>query len=159
MKNWFVIRSKPRKEKSLYYKLMNRDLDCYFPKFKVNPVNSRSQKEKPYFPGYMFINVNIEEVGGSTFKWMPFSNGLVCYGNDPSEVPANTFKELKNRIDNINGAGVMNNNGLEPGTNIPELNLLGHRKQEVFNEATITHRMISNSVKQYAQMTGARYAI
>ncbi|MEJ2353879.1 MAG: transcription termination/antitermination NusG family protein, partial [Anaerolineales bacterium] len=69
--HWYAMRSKPRKEEVLWRQLSAQGYEVYFPRLRVNPVNPRSKKLRAYFPGYMFINVDLEEVGRSTFKWMP----------------------------------------------------------------------------------------
>ena len=57
---WYVMQSKPNKEELLYEQLRTRDIDAYYPCIKVQPVNPRARKLKPYFPGYLFIKVDPE---------------------------------------------------------------------------------------------------
>ena len=104
-KKWYVLRSKPRKENALYGEMLARGLDAYLPTLKLKPVNPRSSKTRPYFPGYLFVHVDIEEVGFSTLQWLPYSQGLVKFDGDPPTVPDSLIKRICKHVDAINDAG------------------------------------------------------
>ena len=112
---WYALRSKPRKEDVVWRQARTRGFETFYPRIKVNPVNPRSRKIRPYFPGYLFIQADLEEVGLSVFQWMPHSMGLVSFGGEPSTVPEHLIHELKKRIDAINEAGGELFEGLKPG--------------------------------------------
>ncbi|HEB63956.1 MAG TPA: hypothetical protein ENJ02_00220, partial [Chloroflexi bacterium] len=63
--NWYVLRSKARKEDAVYAQALQRGLEVFYPRLRVNPVNPRARKVRPYFPGYMFVRVDLEAVGRS----------------------------------------------------------------------------------------------
>ena len=86
--SWYALRSKPRKEEVLWRQLLAREIEVFFPRIRVHPVNPRSRKLRPYFPGYMFVQVDIEAVGASKFNWMPFAIGLVSFDGEPAVVVA-----------------------------------------------------------------------
>lgn len=100
-KTWFAIRSKPRKEESLYSYLNANQYKVFFPRIRVNPKNPRAAKRKPYFPGYMFIAVDLQALGENTFQWLPFSQGLVMYGDLPAPVPSAVIDLLKKRMQEL----------------------------------------------------------
>ncbi len=60
---WYALRSKPRKEDVVWRQLHTQGIEVYYPRLKVQPVNPRSKKVRPYFPGYMFVQTEIETVG------------------------------------------------------------------------------------------------
>ena len=99
--HWYVIRSKPRKEEALWRQVKSKDIEVYFPRLRVNPVNPRSRKLVPYFPGYMFVQVDLEEIGLSTLQWMPYSIGLVSFGGEPAAVQEHLIHEIRKRVDKI----------------------------------------------------------
>jgi transcription antitermination factor NusG len=113
--SWYALRSKPRKEEVLWQQLLARDVEVYFPRIRVHPVNPRSRKLRPYFPGYMFVQVDLEEVGLSYFKWMPHAIGLVSFGGVPADVPDNLIFEVRKRVDEIAAAGGEFYDGLKKG--------------------------------------------
>lgn len=115
---WYALRSKPRKEDVLYRQANAQGFEVFYPRLRVQPVNPRSKKYKPYFPGYMFVNVDLEKVGISTFQWMPHSIGLVSFGGDPAHVPDNLINALQKRVNQINEAGGEVYEGLKPGDTV-----------------------------------------
>jgi transcription antitermination factor NusG len=116
--HWYVLRSKPRKEEVLWRQVRTRGHEIFFPRLRVNPVNPRSRKLRPYFPGYMFVRVDIEEVGLSTFQWMPHAIGLVCFGGEPATVPENLVHAIKRRVEEFAEAGGELLDGLKQGDKV-----------------------------------------
>ena len=55
---WYALRSKPNKEDFLAKQLEAYDVDVFFPRIHVKPVNPRSRKTRPYFPNYLFVHVD-----------------------------------------------------------------------------------------------------
>ncbi len=112
---WYVLRSKPNKEMVLWRQLSARRYQCFFPQLQVHPVNPRSRRIRPYFPGYMFLHVDIEEAGESLFQWMPFSSGFVSFDGIPATVPDSIVHAIQGHLDQINAAGGEQLLALEPG--------------------------------------------
>ena len=70
---WYALRSKPNKEEALWRELLAGSYEVFYPQLHVQPVNPRSRKVRPYFPGYLFINIDLLTVGYSALAWMPYS--------------------------------------------------------------------------------------
>lgn len=113
---WYAIKSKPRKEWVLHQQLLIRNIECFFPRAKVKPINPRAAKLHPFFPGYMFVNVDIQESGVSEFQWMPYSMGLVGFGDEPGVIPDDVINALKKQIDQIRANGGLSVDQLYSGT-------------------------------------------
>jgi transcriptional antiterminator RfaH len=86
-----------------------------FPQLRVRPVNPRSRTIRPYFPGYLFLQTDVEQVGTSTFQWMPFSCGFVSFDGTPATVPDHLVDAICRHVDQINAAGGEHLAGLKPG--------------------------------------------
>ncbi|GAB4524437.1 MAG: hypothetical protein Fur0018_08000 [Anaerolineales bacterium] len=112
---WYVLRSKVRKEELVYRQAAQRGLQVFYPRLRVNPVNPRARKVRPYFPGYMFVYVDLDEVGVSMLQWMPHSLGLVQFGGEPATVPENFIHAIRRRTDEIAEAGGEQFVGVAPG--------------------------------------------
>jgi len=112
---WYALRSKPRKEDILWRQLRSEGFEVFYPRIRVNPVNPRSRKIKPYFPGYMFVSIDLEQIGLSRFQWMPHTLGLVSFGGEPAHVPDNLIIELRKRVTEIAEAGGELFDSLKPG--------------------------------------------
>ena len=115
---WYALRSKPNKEGPLWREVHAQGFEVFYPEIRVQPVNPRSRKVRPYFPGYMFVRVDLPEVGPSAFMWMPHSYGLVIFGPEPSTVPEELINALHRRVDAINQAGGEILDGLKHGETI-----------------------------------------
>lgn len=115
---WYALRSKPRMEDMVWQQLVAKELETFYPRLRVHPVNPRSKKIKPYFPGYLFVKVDLEETGISFLKWMPHTLGLVSFGGEPAQVPDNLIFALKKRVQEINEAGGEVFDGLQSGDTV-----------------------------------------
>ena len=116
--HWYALRSKPRKEEVLWRQLKSQGYNVFYPRLRVNPVNPRASKVKPYFPSYMFIQVDIGEVGISTFQWMPHALGLVSFDGEPASVPENLIHAIAKKVEAIAEAGGEFFAGLKPGDHV-----------------------------------------
>lgn len=112
---WYALRSKPRKEEAVYRQVHAQGFRSYYPRIRVKPVNPRSRHWKPYFPGYLFVCVDLERVGTSLFQWMPHTLGLVSFGGEPATVPEHLVEAIRKRVEEINAAGGENLEGLQAG--------------------------------------------
>jgi transcriptional antiterminator RfaH len=66
----------------------------------------------------MFVQVNLEEVGLSTFQWMPHAIGLVSFDGEPATVPENLIHAINKRVEEIAAAGGEFFDGLKPGDTV-----------------------------------------
>jgi transcription antitermination factor NusG len=115
---WYAISSHPNKEDALYSHMESMGIEVFYPRLKVNPVNPRSRKLRPYFPGYMFVQTDLDVSGISLFHWMPHSKGLVSFGGEPSPVPENLIFAVRQRVLEIASAGGERLDGLRPGDRV-----------------------------------------
>ena len=117
-KYWYALHSHPNKEELLWQQLMAREVEVFYPRIPANPVNPRARKIKPYFPGYLFINTDLEQAGISVFRWMPYATGLVMFGGEPAVVPEALIYTVRQRVDEITRAGGEVLNEVKPGERV-----------------------------------------
>src|SRR5262245_55027745 len=99
---WYAIRSKPNKEDFLAKQLEAYGVDFFYPRLRVNPINPRARKMRPYFPNYLFIHVNLDEVNVSTLRWMPGASGLVSFDGEPASVPDLMIAAIRRHVEQLN---------------------------------------------------------
>jgi len=116
--HWYALRTKARKEDIVWQLLRAQGIEHYYPRIRVHPVNPRARKVKPYFPGYLFIQTDLEEKGTSAFQWMPHTLGIVSFGGEPALIPDNALYEMKQRVQEIADAGGEVFDGLHPGDSV-----------------------------------------
>jgi transcriptional antiterminator RfaH len=112
---WYALHSKPMKEALLSEQLCLHQIESYFPCLRVKPVNPRARKVRPYFPGYVFGHVDLEQTNLSILQWMPGSTGIISFDGVPSIVPDSLIIAIRQRVDEINAAGGELFEGLRPG--------------------------------------------
>jgi transcription antitermination factor NusG len=104
MMQWYAIQSKPRKEDLLCEQLHMREIETFFPRIRVQPVNPRARKIKPYFPGYVFACADLGQVGRSVLDWIPGAIGIVNFGGEPAPVSDHLINALRQHLDMINAS-------------------------------------------------------
>ncbi len=115
---WYVLHSKPNKEEFLYDQLLANRMEAFCPHIRVQPVNPRARKVKPYFPGYVFVQFDRENVKTSALAWMPGASGLVSFDGCPADVPESLIHAIRRRVDEINAAGGELLESLRPGDSV-----------------------------------------
>jgi transcription antitermination factor NusG len=102
---WVVLRSKPRKEDFLTGQMQMRKLEIFNPRIRVQTVNPRARKVRSYFPGYVFVHLDLEKVSASALHYIPGAAGLVSFGGEVADVPDGLIHAIRTRVDEINNAG------------------------------------------------------
>ena len=100
MERWYVLQSKPQKEKMLYEQLCLREIEAFYPSIRVKPVNPRSRKYISYFPGYLFIRVDLEHISLSSLQWVPGAIGLVNFDGEPASIAEPILQAIRLKIEN-----------------------------------------------------------
>lgn len=90
----------------MYQLLHAQGATIYLPTLKVKPANPRAARQRPYFPGYMFVQADLQAVGANAFSWVPGTRGLVSFGEIPAIVPQNLIHRLKKQISRFEARGM-----------------------------------------------------
>lgn len=115
---WYALSVKPHKERAVHQLLTARDVEVFFPTIKVKPKNPRAAKVRPYFPGYMFVSADLDDLGTNAFSWTPGTYGLVSYGGEPAVVPPPLIKELKQRLAELEAKGGLTQRAFKRGDRV-----------------------------------------
>jgi transcriptional antiterminator RfaH len=115
MNRWYLMHSKPRKEAFLRERLRIQRIEVYMPTIRVQPVNPRARKEQPFFPGYLFVHVDLDKIPISEFRGISGSIGLVCYGGEPAYVGDTLIREIQQQVEVITDSASSNIDRFRPG--------------------------------------------
>lgn len=115
MIQWYALQSKAGKEQMLCEQLRIREIDTFFPYLRVQPVNPRARKVKPYFPGYVFGHIDLEHVGRSILDWIPGAIGIVSFGGEPAPVSDDLINSLRRHLERINAVKREVSKRFQPG--------------------------------------------
>jgi transcriptional antiterminator RfaH len=80
-------------------------MEVFYPRIRVKPINPRARKIRPYFPGYLFARADLDLVGLSTFQYMPYAIGIVCFDGEPAPVPDSLIHALIKRLETLREVG------------------------------------------------------
>ncbi|MEL7657758.1 MAG: transcription termination/antitermination NusG family protein [Bacillota bacterium] len=97
--NWYVLYTKSHKEISVINQLRFKKIKFYFPQIRVNTENHKSCKTTPFFPRYIFVNVDHNMIIDPKIKWMPGVVNVVSFDNQPAIVSDEIIHQLQKRID------------------------------------------------------------
>ncbi|HEY5157311.1 MAG TPA: transcription termination/antitermination NusG family protein [Anaerolineales bacterium] len=115
---WYVLHSKPHKEELLAEQLELRRIETFAPHIRVQVVNPRARKVRAYFPGYLFVHVDLEHMGLSALQYVPGSAGLISFGGEPAFVPDGLIHAIRQRVQEIDSAGGELFDVLKPGETV-----------------------------------------
>lgn len=113
--SWYVIRSKPNKEDFLAGQLTAYGIKVFYPRIRVKTVNPRARKVKPYFPSYLFVQVDLDKVSTSTLHWMPGAVNVISFDGEPAPVPDLLISAIERQVNHINDSQESFVKGLKPG--------------------------------------------
>jgi transcriptional antiterminator RfaH len=113
--SWYVLHSKPNREDFLFSQLCHREIEVFYPRLRVEPVNPRSRKIKPFFPGYLFVHVDLDEVPLSSLAYVPGVLNVICFDYEPACVPDEVIATIQRNVDQINENHKTAKEGLKPG--------------------------------------------
>jgi transcription antitermination factor NusG len=115
MMHWYAIQSKSQKEDLVCEQLRLRNIQTFFPRIRVQPVNPRARKVKPYFPGYVFGYVDLDHVGKSFLDWIPGTIGIVNFGGEPTPVSDHLIETLQQHLEFVNASASKLSERFQPG--------------------------------------------
>lgn len=99
---WYLVHCQPRKETYAANSLKQiLNLLVFLPE---SPVRSRGvTRYTPFFPGYIFINADLQQVPKSSINTCPGVLRLVEFGGDPQSVPQHVIDTISRQLDRLNG--------------------------------------------------------
>jgi transcriptional antiterminator RfaH len=102
---WYTVQTKPRAEHQVREALAGKGLTVYLPLIKVARVNPRARPIVPLFPCYLFVHVDLEQVGQSAINWVPGVIRLVSFGSEAVAVPEAVIEHVKRRLAEVEKSG------------------------------------------------------
>lgn len=116
--SWYVLHSKPNKENFLYAQLCHRKIEAFYPRLRVNPVNPRARKVKPFFPGYLFVHVDLDQTPLSSLAWVPGVRRLISFDDEPAAVQDEVISGIRQNVNRINQEQNQQDHGLKHGDHV-----------------------------------------
>jgi len=92
-------------------------LNCatFYPRLQTKPVNPRSRTVRPYFPGYLFVHLDMAAYGFSKLAWIPGSRRILAFGGTPATVPDVVINQLRIKMEQLKDPQEKACDSLKPG--------------------------------------------
>jgi transcriptional antiterminator RfaH len=111
MRNWYLIKTKPRQENVAIKNLENQEYSTYCPTVTIN------NKHIVLFPGYIFVHLDKKNENWSPIRSTKGVVNFVRFGLNFAQVPDNVIKFLKaNQL--INKEKLINLNKFKSGDKV-----------------------------------------
>ena len=114
-KSWYVLHSKPNRERFLFSQLQHREIETFYPRLRVEPINPRARKVRPFFPGYLFIHIDLDKTPLSSVAYIPGAQRVVSFDYEPAVVPDEVISMIKSNVSRINRQQKEPQTTLKPG--------------------------------------------
>jgi len=115
---WYTVHTKPRAEQQVEAALTRKGLTVYLPMVKVARVNPRARPIMPLFPGYLFVQADLEQVGQSAINWAVGVANLVSFGGEPAVVPEAVIQHIQSRVVKVQQDGTFGLGRLHKGDHV-----------------------------------------
>jgi transcriptional antiterminator RfaH len=114
---WYTLYSKPNAEYQVARALSRRGIETYVPELAA-AKGGHGPTQKPFFPCYLFMRINLEQVGLSQIEWTPGLRRIVAFGERPCPLPDRVIELIRCRLEGIKAAGGWPAPRFEPGERV-----------------------------------------
>ncbi len=98
MPSWYALYTKPHCERQVESALAAKEIEVYFPSVPVAAPRRGRPAVRPFFPCYLFANVDLEIVGMSRLNWMPGMRHVVMFGGVPAPVEGAVIERIRQHL-------------------------------------------------------------
>lgn len=92
--DWYVLQTKPRKEEFVVGQLASREAEVFFP--RLIEAAGRLERVQPMFPSYLFVKLDVEQLGKGVRYTPGVKDFLRCDG-EPEPLSAEIVEGLRDR--------------------------------------------------------------
>ena len=100
--HWYALRCKSNMEFIVKDQLQAKLIPNYLPVYAVRPINPRSRTLKPYFPGYLFVNDEPDQLYAQKVFLIRGVIGLVNFDGVPASIHPNLIEAIRRQTQQLN---------------------------------------------------------
>ena len=115
---WYALHVKAHREQSVHDHLEGQGVVEFSPFLQSRPVNPRSGRRRPFLPGYIFVRLELDELGANALRWSEGTHVLVTFGDEPAAVPDHLINEMRRQVAELNASGGLVQRELEQGDRV-----------------------------------------
>lgn len=99
MYEWYVLYCNNQDVERITQRVKGLNVEVFYPRYiKVTPrrdCRAVRQEEKPLFPSYLFLRLDVNVTHTSTITSIPGAHGFVSFGSAPCTVPESVITAIK----------------------------------------------------------------
>lgn len=112
---WYLVRSKPKMEIHAANLLKTRlGINVFLPQGRV-ACHQNELKYAPFFPGYLFVQVDLQRVSPSSINTCPGVLHLITFGEALEPIPHTLIEVIHRKVSEFNEEGRLLNGTFLPG--------------------------------------------
>jgi transcriptional antiterminator RfaH len=117
---WYAVNTHPREELKALSHLQRQDYQVYLPRYakKIRHARKVKQVVRPFFPRYLFVNLNLAVTGWRSIRSTIGVSDIVCFGDQPAPLPAGVVEALQSQEDADGFIKFARQNRLKPGDSV-----------------------------------------
>ncbi len=104
--NWYVARTKPRKEREAAAALTSRGVEVYLPMLRKTRVRTGRCQWEPLFPCYLFARFEVPSYSWLAVRSAPYVAYFLGHAGLPSALPEGFVETLRTRVEQANREGL-----------------------------------------------------
>lgn len=106
--HWYLVQCRPGQTERACRHLENQGYHCYLPYMTMERVRGgrRIQREEPLFPGYLFIQLDLDGQSAYSIRSTRGVRKLVQFGDRATPVPDEVIEGLRARLGDTGGEDV-----------------------------------------------------
>jgi transcriptional antiterminator RfaH len=104
MERWYTLYSKPNAEYQVARVLQERGILVYLPETESSTARN-GHIQRPFFPCYLFMKVDLAVVGLSQVEWTPGLRRVVAFDDRPVPLPDHVIELIRSKLEEMNTAG------------------------------------------------------
>jgi transcriptional antiterminator RfaH len=117
MEHWYTLYTKPNAEYQVVDALQGHGIQTYLPEMEA-PGARKEPRRKPFFPCYLFVKVDLEEVGLSQVRWIPGLRRIVAFDDRPTPLADEVIDVMRRKLEGISAAGGLPSYAFQPGDTV-----------------------------------------
>lgn len=98
MQQWYALHTKTYAEQKAARELHRHGIETYLPEISTK-VGKADAKRVAFFPGYLFMNVDLHRTNTSNWRWASGVRHIVSHGDVPVVIPAEIIGHIKRQLD------------------------------------------------------------
>jgi transcriptional antiterminator RfaH len=114
---WYAVNTHPREEIKALSHLQRQGYQVYLPRYakKIRHARKVEQVIRPFFPRYLFVNLDLAITGWRSIRSTIGVTDIVCFGDQPASLPGGVVEALKSQEDADGYLKFVCQNSLKPG--------------------------------------------